>query len=85
MAPLPQPLPTDQGQILPPDLFQGGRLGDFAVEFVFDQPGVEGFGQGAAVTLTIDRNGQQQQLSIDPAEAVQPLTEPEPPASESTE
>ncbi len=46
---------------------------------------LRGIGQGAAVTLTIDRNGQQQQLSIDPAEAVQPLTEPEPPESESTE
>jgi general secretion pathway protein C len=49
---------------------------------------LRGIGQGAAVTLTIDRNGQQQQLTIDPAEAMQelqPLAEPEPSPSEATE
>jgi S1-C subfamily serine protease len=41
------------------------------------QRGVEtlrGIGQGAPVTVTIDRNGQQQQLTIDTA-AVQPVPE----------
>ena len=46
-------------------------------------------GMGAAVTLTIDRNGQQQQLTVDPAAVVQelqPASEPEPsPEEESTE
>jgi general secretion pathway protein C len=48
---------------------------------------LRGIGQGAAVTLTIDRNGQQRQLSVDTT-AVQPqqsLDEPELPASEATE
>ncbi len=45
-------------------------------------------GQGAPVTLTIDRNGQQQQLNVDPSQVaaeLQPLEEVEPPASEATE
>jgi len=46
-------------------------------------------GQGAAVTLTIDRNGQQQQLTVDTAAATQPLqpleeTQP-PPTPESAQ
>jgi len=50
---------------------------------------LRGVGQGAAVTLTIDRNGQQQQLTIDPsaaAQELQPVSEaeqlPSPEASE---
>ncbi len=42
---------------------------------------LRGVGMGAAVTLTIDRNGQQQQLTVDPAAVVQelqPASEPEP-------
>jgi general secretion pathway protein C len=43
---------------------------------------LRGIGQGSAVTLTIDRGGQQQQLSIDPVSAMQDLqeqpAEPEP-------
>ena len=50
---------------------------------------LRGVGMGAAVTLTIDRNGQQQQLTVDPAAVVQelqPASEPEPsPEEESTE
>jgi len=34
---------------------------------------VRGIGQGSAVTLTIDRNGQTQQLSVDPAAVAQQL------------
>jgi general secretion pathway protein C len=34
---------------------------------------LRGIGQGGAVTLTVDRNGQQQQLSIDPAAVAQDL------------
>jgi general secretion pathway protein C len=58
------------------------------------QRGVEtlrGIGQGAPVTLTIDRNGQQQQLTIDmtavqPPQELQPLDEEvEPQESEATE
>ncbi|MGH8130511.1 MAG: type II secretion system protein GspC [Steroidobacteraceae bacterium] len=45
---------------------------------------LRGIGQGSAVTLTIDRNGQQQQLTIDPTAVMQELqapdeTEQEPP------
>ncbi len=43
---------------------------------------LRGVGQGAAVTLTIDRNGQQQQLTVDPAavtQQLQPLQEPQQP------
>jgi general secretion pathway protein C len=48
---------------------------------------LRGIGQGAAVTLTIDRNGQQRQLSVDTTavQPQQPLDEPELPASEATE
>ena len=50
---------------------------------------LRGIGQGTAVTLTIDRNGQQQQLSVDPAavaQELQPLEEVEQPSpSEVTE
>lgn len=50
---------------------------------------LRGIGQGVAVTLTIDRNGQQQQLTVDPSTVVQelqPASEAEPlPAPESTE
>ncbi len=45
------------------------------------QRGVEtlrGIGQGAPVTVTVDRNGQQQQLTIDPT-AVQPPQQLQPP------
>ncbi len=45
-------------------------------------------GQGAPVTLTIDRNGQQQQLNVDPSQVaaeLQPLEEVETPTSEATE
>lgn len=34
---------------------------------------LRGIGQGSAVTLTIDRGGQQQQISVDPAAVVQEL------------
>ncbi|HEU0224469.1 MAG TPA: type II secretion system protein GspC [Steroidobacteraceae bacterium] len=34
---------------------------------------LRGIGQGSAVTLTIDRNGQQQQLTVDPAAVAQQL------------
>ncbi|MGH8252107.1 MAG: type II secretion system protein GspC [Steroidobacteraceae bacterium] len=34
---------------------------------------LRGIGQGGAVTLTVDRNGQQQQLSLDPAAIAQDL------------
>jgi general secretion pathway protein C len=52
---------------------------------------LRGVGMGAPVTLTIDRNGQQQQLTVDPAAVVQelqPPSEPEPepsPEEESSE
>lgn len=50
---------------------------------------LRGIGAGAAVMLSIDRNGQQQQLSVDPAavaQQVQPLDElPQPSPSEETE
>ncbi len=50
---------------------------------------LRGVGMGAAVTLTIDRNGQQQQLTVDPAavaQELQPVSEREPlPAPESSE
>lgn len=50
---------------------------------------LRGVGQGAAATLTIDRNGQQQQLAIDPAAVaaeLRPVSEAEPlPPPESTE
>jgi general secretion pathway protein C len=57
------------------------------------QRGVEtlrGIGQGAPVTVTIDRNGQQQQLTIDPTavqppQQLQPPEETEPQESEATE
>jgi general secretion pathway protein C len=43
---------------------------------------LRGIGQGSAVTLTIDRGGQQQQISVDPVSAMQnmqaPAAEPEP-------
>ena len=42
---------------------------------------LRGVGSGPAVTLTIDRNGQQQQLTVDPAAVVQQLQ----PASEEDE
>lgn len=45
---------------------------------------LRGIGAGAAVTLTIDRNGQQQQLAVDPgtvAQELQPLEEMEQPSS----
>lgn len=37
---------------------------------------LRGVGQGTAVTLTIDRNGQQQQLAVDPAAVAQQLQAP---------
>jgi general secretion pathway protein C len=50
---------------------------------------LRGIGAGTAVTLSIDRNGQQQQLSVDPGAVVQelqPLEEMEQPSpSEATE
>lgn len=50
---------------------------------------LRGIGAGSAVTLTVDRNGQQQQLSVDPgavAQELQPLEEMEQPSpSEVTE
>ncbi|MSQ91686.1 MAG: type II secretion system protein GspC [Gammaproteobacteria bacterium] len=50
---------------------------------------LRGVGMGPAVTLTIDRHGQQQQLAIDPGTVVQelqPASEPEPsPEDESSE
>jgi general secretion pathway protein C len=50
---------------------------------------LRGIGAGSAVTLTIDRNGQQQQLAVDPgavAQELQPLEEMEQPSpSEVTE
>jgi len=50
---------------------------------------LRGIGQGGTVTLTIDRNGQQQQLTVDPSAVVQelpPASEAEPlPAPEPTE
>lgn len=50
---------------------------------------LRGVGMGPAVTLTIDRNGQQQQLAVDPVTVVQelqPASEPEPsPEEESSE
>ena len=50
---------------------------------------LRGIGAGTAVTLSIDRNGQQQQLSVDPgavAQELQPLEEMEQPSpSEVTE
>jgi general secretion pathway protein C len=50
---------------------------------------IRGIGQGGAVMLTIDRNGQQQQLSVDPAavaQQIQPLQEmQQPPNDEVTE
>jgi len=50
---------------------------------------LRGVGLGTAVTLTIDRNGQQQQLTVDPAtvqQELQPVSEQQPlPAPESSE
>jgi len=50
---------------------------------------LRGIGQGSAVTLTIDRNGQQQQLTVDPAavaQQIQPLQEAQQPQNnEATE
>jgi general secretion pathway protein C len=50
---------------------------------------LRGIGQGSAVTLTIDRNGQQQQLTVDPAtiaQQVQPMQDAQqPPGNEVTE
>ena len=34
---------------------------------------LRGVGQGSAVTLTVERGGQQQQITIDPATAVQEM------------
>jgi len=51
---------------------------------------LRGIGQGTAVTLTIDRNGQQQQLTVDPGAVTRELpeldvTEEEEEPSEATE
>jgi len=50
---------------------------------------LRGVGLGTAVTLTIDRNGQQQQLTVDPAtvqQELQPVSDQQPlPAPESSE
>lgn len=49
---------------------------------------LRGIGQGTAVTLTIDRNGQQQQVNVNPAPVVQqlqPLDESQEPQAEVTE
>jgi general secretion pathway protein C len=48
---------------------------------------LRGIGQGSAVTLTIDRGGQQQQLTVDPVAVVQDLQQAAPPPAqdESTE
>ena len=43
---------------------------------------LRGIGQGSAVTLTIDRGGQQQQISVDPAAVAQEL---QPPADDEQE
>jgi hypothetical protein len=53
---------------------------------------LRGVGQGSAVTLTVERGGQQQQIAIDPVTAMQgleaPVAEPEidePPVEEELE
>lgn len=50
---------------------------------------LRGVGQGGALTLTIDRNGQAQQLTVDPAAVAQDLQQndenAQPPVTESTE
>ncbi|MGH8203541.1 MAG: hypothetical protein ACREST_02970, partial [Steroidobacteraceae bacterium] len=37
---------------------------------------LRGVGQGSAVTLTVERNGQQQQITVDPAAAMQQMQAP---------
>jgi general secretion pathway protein C len=48
---------------------------------------LRGIGQGSAVTLTIDRGGQQQQLTVDPVAVVQDMqqAQPPPPQDDSTD
>jgi general secretion pathway protein C len=46
---------------------------------------LRGIGQGGAVTLTIDRGGQQQQLTIDPAAVVQEMQQAAEPAQQPDE
>jgi general secretion pathway protein C len=46
---------------------------------------LRGIGQGGAVTLTVDRGGQQQQLTIDPAAVVQEMQQAAQPAQQPDE
>jgi len=46
---------------------------------------LRGIGQGAAVTLTVDRGGQQQQITVDPVAVVQQMQEPAAPEQDDTE
>jgi general secretion pathway protein C len=46
---------------------------------------LRGVGQSGAVTLTVERGGQSQQITIDPAAAVQQLEAPPPPPAEPEE
>ena len=48
---------------------------------------LRGIGQGSAVTLTVDRGGQQQQITVDPVAVVQEMQAPQPaePEPEETE
>jgi general secretion pathway protein C len=46
---------------------------------------LRGVGQGSAVTLTVERGGQQQQITVDPAAVAQELQAPAEPAAEPVE
>jgi len=46
---------------------------------------LRGIGQGGAVTLTIDRGGQQQQMTVDPAAVVQEMQQAAQPAEQPDE
>ncbi len=46
---------------------------------------LRGIGQGSAVTLTVDRGGQQQQITVDPAAVVQQMQSPPEPQAEAEE
>ena len=41
---------------------------------------LRGIGQGGAVTLTVERGGQQQQITVDPSSVVQQIQAPPAPA-----
>jgi hypothetical protein len=43
---------------------------------------LRGVGQGSAVTLTVDRGGQQQQITVDPVAVVQELQAPAEPVAD---